>query len=49
VRFREILWTAGGGITSVPRRDAASAVRQFENRTAGVPIRVGADSSPSRE
>jgi hypothetical protein len=38
-----------GGITSVPRRDAASALRQLENRTAGVPIRVGGDSSPPRE
>jgi hypothetical protein len=27
------------------RRDAASAWRQFENRAAGIPIRVGAVSS----
>ena len=40
---------ASGGITSVPRRDAASALRQLENRTAGVRIRVGGDSSLSHE
>jgi hypothetical protein len=31
------------------RRDAASAQRQFEKRTAGAPIREGADSPPARE
>jgi hypothetical protein len=31
--------------TSAPRRDAARALRSFENRAAGVPIRGGAVST----
>jgi len=38
-----------GGVTSAPRRDADSALRQLENRAAGVPIRVGGDSSLTHE
>ena len=53
-RLRSALVDLGAVVSGIapehvgPRRDAASARRQFEKCTAGAPIRGGADSPPAR-
>ena len=53
-RSAESAWSLGAVVSGIapehvgPRRDAASAGRQFEKCAAGAPIRGGADSPPPR-